>query len=107
MDTILSNAIRNIMNDYSVKGVIFFNEAHFQSEFAISLSKTVPVSDYELILEYSPKFKKYRVDLFIKDKNTHERTIIEFKYVVKQALVQIDEGFYINLKNQSAYDVRR
>lgn len=95
------------MNDYSKKGIIFFNEAHFQSEFAIFLSKTIPMSDYEIILEYSPKFKKYRVDLLIKNKRTNERTIIEFKYVVKEALVEVSKGFYINLKNQLAYDVRR
>ena len=88
------------------KGV-FFNEAHFQSEFAISLNDKLKGKNFNLILEYSPNFKKYRVDLLLKNLNTNEKFIIEFKYITKKAEIECTDGLYINLKAQGAYDVRR
>ncbi len=107
MEKMLKNAIEKIMEEYSKKGIVFFNEAHFQFEFAISLSRKLPMLDYRIILEHCLNFKKYRVDLFVEDIKNNEKTIIEFKYVTKKATIEIDKQFYIDLKSQGAYDVRR
>lgn len=103
----LENAITKIMEEYATTGRVFFNEAHFQSEFTISLNKKLKGENYKLILEYSPKYKKYRVDLLVIDLKEEKRFIIEFKYVTKTAEIKVADGLFINLKYQGAYDVRR
>lgn len=107
MEKMLKNAIEQIMKEYSENGTVFFNEAHFQFEFAISLSAKLSMSNYRITLEHCPNFKKYRVDLLVEDIKNNEKTIIEFKYVTKKATIEIHEQFYIDLKSQGAYDIRR
>lgn len=109
MNLIIKQEIENVMLDFSNNGKVFFNEAHFQSEFTIKLSKRLSkLGNYNLTLEYSPNFRKYRADLLIADIKSNEKIIIEFKYVVKKQLVKIaNSNLNINLKSQGAYDVRR
>lgn len=95
------------MDNYSTDGIVFFNEAHFQSTFTIDLNNEINSKDFQLILEYNPNYKKYRVDLFVINKTTNEKTVIEFKYITDKTTVEIDNSLIINLKAQRAYNVRR
>lgn len=110
MKQTIDKAIRDVMNDFSKQNRVFFNEANFESEFAIELHKRLPSSDYNVILEHSPNFNGYRVDMLIEDMSNKEKTekaVVEFKYVVKAQQVSILPGLYVNLKDQGAYDTRR
>lgn len=109
MNHIIKQEIENVMLDFSTNGKVFFNEANFQNEFAIEIEKRLSkLGNYELTLEYSPNFNKYRIDLLISSLCSREKIIIEFKYVVKAQLIKIsNSNLSINLKYQGAYDVRR
>lgn len=107
MNQVLDNAIKQIMDSFSKKRTVFFNEADFQNNFVKELMNILNSNEFKLTLEYSPNFNKYRVDLLIEDLKLNENIIVEFKYVVKKNLIEISSNFFINLKDQGAYDIRR
>ena len=65
MNHIIKQEIENVMLDFSTNGKVFFNETNFQNEFAIEIEKRLSkLGNYELTLEYSPNFNKYRIDYY-------------------------------------------
>ncbi len=92
------------MSEYSKTGTIFFNEVHFQAKFVICLSKELSMDEYEIFLEYNPNYKKYRVDMMVRNTINDDKILFEFKYITKKDCLEI-LFFFINLKDQGAYDV--
>ena len=80
----------------------FVNETHFQIEFGYALKKTYP--EYDLTFEWANEYHM-RVDLIARSEN--ETIAFEFKYFTKEAVVELNNGLKVRLKNQLARDLHR
>ncbi len=108
MDEVLEENVKKILADYSGEGRVFFNEAHFQYEFTISLYNALKSYKYRFTLEKAIKTNKasYRVDLLVTN-SSGEKYVFEFKYLTTEEEVNLKGGLTIFLKNQQARNIFR
>lgn len=80
----------------------FVNETHFQVEFGYALKRVYP--EYDLTFEWANEYHM-RIDLIAKSEN--ETVGFEFKYYTKDAIIELNHGLKVQLKNQAAANLHR
>lgn len=75
---------------------LFTHESDFQNKFILELNKQLTHNQF-LFSEYP--WNKKRLDLVILDKNNKTYSVIEFKYVIRKAEINIPGGIIKNLRS--------